>query len=66
MNIQKYVAGVLVGVVCDYVLYVIIQDFVVSTPGWGTTGWALFAAYNVGLGSFIAFGVRSLLKGDKE
>jgi hypothetical protein len=66
MNIQKYVAGVIVGVVCDFVLYVIIQGFVVATPSWGTPGWVFFAAYNVGLVSFMALGVRSILKGDKE
>jgi len=66
MNIQKYVAGVLVGVVCDYILYVVVQGFAAARTSWGTTGWALFVAYNVGLVSFITLGVRSLLKGDKE
>jgi hypothetical protein len=66
MNIQKYVAGALVGIVCDYILYTIIQGFVVSTPSWRATGWIFFAAYNVGLVSFIALGTRSILKGDKE
>ena len=60
MNIQKYVAGILVGVVFDYILYTIIQAFAVAI------GWAFFAAYNIGLVSFIALGIRSVLKGDKE
>ena len=60
MKIQKYVAGILVGVVFDYILYTIIQAFAVAT------GWLFFAAYNVGLVSFIALGIRSVLKGDKE
>jgi hypothetical protein len=53
-------------VVSDYILYTIIQAFAVSTPSWRTTEWIVFAAYNVGLVSFIALGTRSILKGDKE
>jgi hypothetical protein len=60
MNVQKYVAGILVGVVFDYILYTIIQASAEAT------GWVVFAAYNVGLVSFLALGIRSVLKGDRE
>jgi len=60
MNVQKYVAGMLVGVVFDYILYTIIQASAEAT------GWVFFAAYNVGLVSFLALGIRSVLKGDRE